>query len=362
MRPVHQVLRGLPIQAKLKVGAPNDAYEQEADRVADRVMSASWSPAAPVGGQALVAPGIQRLCSECEEEAATAMPLSEQVQRQPQEEEEEVFQAKGLGDQVQRQAEEEEEEIQTKREGGGEASLSSGLSRKVAGLNGGGRPLPAPLRAFYEPRFGTDFSDVNLHTDAQAGGMARALRARAFTRGTDIVFGQGEYAPDSWRGRHLLAHELTHVVQQRQGAGDKAVRRWSYGTGAPADPTYVVVPEDEKKRVDAGMGLVKRVADNPKRYPRCHKRFADLCSSPAANELLARHNAAVVWKETSTDPRFKYGSSVGPDHIAYTALTWRWGRWMIASTLLHEMMHRCGFHDEGELLKTERICGFPGLP
>lgn len=86
-------------------------------------------------------------------------------------------------------------------------------------LQSPGHPLDAAARAFMEPRFGHDFSGVRVHTDVRAARAAASIRARAFTAGDGIVFGRGEYAPQTGAGRHLLAHELAHVVQQGGGAG-----------------------------------------------------------------------------------------------------------------------------------------------
>ncbi len=80
----------------------------------------------------------------------------------------------------------------------------------------GGSPLPAPARSFFERRFGHDFSDVRIHTGGRADGMAQSLGARAFTLGNDIAFASGQFAPQTSEGRHLLAHELTHTLQQRR--------------------------------------------------------------------------------------------------------------------------------------------------
>jgi hypothetical protein len=80
-----------------------------------------------------------------------------------------------------------------------------------------GRPLDAQTRAFMEPRFGHDFSQVRVHTDSEASRSARAINASAYTLGQNIVFGSGEYAPTTSQGQRLLAHELTHVVQQSSG-------------------------------------------------------------------------------------------------------------------------------------------------
>jgi hypothetical protein len=83
---------------------------------------------------------------------------------------------------------------------------------------GNGELLPDAVRSYFEQRFNHNFSQVRVHRDPQAAASAKALDAKAYTLGSDIVFGSGQYMPDSSRGRHLLAHELAHVVQQNQGA------------------------------------------------------------------------------------------------------------------------------------------------
>ena len=157
------------VQAKVVVGAANDRYEQEADRVADEVMgrtgdAASVSHFAP-------ATTVQRICQECEEE----------LQRKPM-------------------------AIDSKSAGGNAGVDVSGLS--------GGRPLSEGTRSFFEPRLGADFSNVRVHTENDAAQSARSINAKAYTWNNHIVFNDGEYAPESFAGRHLLAHELTHVIQQ----------------------------------------------------------------------------------------------------------------------------------------------------
>lgn len=190
-----------PVQAKLTISQPGDRYEQEADRVADRVMSMPE----PAGR-------LQRECGDCEDEA----------QRQPVEEEEDKEEvARKL---IQRQAEpggpEEEEEPPTaaaKAQPGHKPVVSPGMAADIQSLrSSGGQPLPDSTRAFFEPRFGHDFSQVRVHADAKAADTAQAVRAKAFTVGRDIVFGGGQYTPDTQGGRRLLAHELAHVAQQRR--------------------------------------------------------------------------------------------------------------------------------------------------
>ena len=82
-------------------------------------------------------------------------------------------------------------------------------------LSSAGRPLDTGTRSFMESRFGQDFGGVRVHNDSQAAESARAVNAHAYTVGQDVVFGAGQYAPDTSKGRHLLAHELAHTVQQR---------------------------------------------------------------------------------------------------------------------------------------------------
>jgi hypothetical protein len=146
------------------------------------------------------------------------------VQRQTGEEkkEEELIQPKPLIEQitplVQRQVEPEEEEeeeiVQAKESASQAPEVTPGLESRIQSLKGGGQPLPESVRAFFEPFFGYDFSQVRVHNDTQAAESTKAINARAFTLGKDVVFGAGQYAPETSSGKRLLAHELTHVVQQ----------------------------------------------------------------------------------------------------------------------------------------------------
>lgn len=83
--------------------------------------------------------------------------------------------------------------------------------------SGGGRPLDTDTRALMESRLGADFGEVRVHTGGAANASARAVHAQAYTVGNDIVFADGSYDPGTAQGQHMLAHELTHVVQQRSG-------------------------------------------------------------------------------------------------------------------------------------------------
>ncbi|MCB0115335.1 MAG: DUF4157 domain-containing protein [Caldilineaceae bacterium] len=96
----------------------------------------------------------------------------------------------------------------------GEGDIDPEIERTIHGARGGGHALDSGVRARMEPAFKADFGGVRVHTDSRADTLNRSLRARAFTTGQDIFFKQGEYRPGSSSGRELLAHELTHVVQQ----------------------------------------------------------------------------------------------------------------------------------------------------
>jgi len=223
-RSLQRLLRSGFIQAKLKISHPQDAYEQEADRVADQVMrmpNPAMTGAAGVFGQAAL-PQIQRACSGCEDELhrqadeeegggaehlvdndmpapdeMTETPASLVAQNQPQA-------------QVQRAcgACAEKQEIRANE-------VSEPLSAdSFEPIQNGGHALAPAARAFFEPRFGHAFDRVRIHTDAHAAESARAVNALAYTVGHNIVFGAGQYKPDTSEGRRLIAHELTHVVQQ----------------------------------------------------------------------------------------------------------------------------------------------------
>ncbi len=179
------------IQKKLTVGSANDSYEVEADHMADRVMRMPEpTPHYTTQTGAL----IQRKCSACEQEEKVQMkPLSDSITP--------LIQRSSNG------------------ENGGHAP--SHIESQINGSKGGGSYMDHSTQHFMESRFGTDFSDVKIHTGSQAVQMSRELNAQAFTVGNDIYFNEGKYSPNSDSGRHLLAHELTHTVQQGNEANRK---------------------------------------------------------------------------------------------------------------------------------------------
>lgn len=138
-------------------------------------------------------------------------------------------------------------------EGGGgpetpPGSAGSGVLSSV--LAAPGQPLDGPSRRYFEPRFRQDFSRVRVHTGAAAEASTRAIRARAYTADHHVVFGRGEYRPGSSRTRRLLAHELTHVVQQRAGRKSDAIEH----PGSAAE----LEAESNERRLMAGAAPVVR--------------------------------------------------------------------------------------------------------
>ncbi|NHZ72045.1 MAG: DUF4157 domain-containing protein [Aquificales bacterium] len=205
----NQALGRLTIQRKMTLAPVGDKYEQEADAVARQVVGSLSSN----GSEGKTA--VQRTEEE-EEIQAKLLPTISTLQRQ---EEEEDVQMKPFRPVLPHlpflQQQEEDEEVQAKGNpmlAGGE--LSGGVETAVSSAKSGGSPIANAVRKPMEQAFGADFSGVKIHADTQADSLNQSLQARAFTTGKDIFFRQGEYNPASYGGQELLAHELTHVVQQ----------------------------------------------------------------------------------------------------------------------------------------------------
>lgn len=181
----------LGIQPKLTIGQPGDKYEREADAMADRVVNHSASTNTQT-------PSIQPMCPECEQE--------EMVNRMPKRDYPEGF----VDDEDQMY----QSPIQMQTQSNAAATASPQLSSQLNQAQGSGQTLPKSTRGEMESAFGTDFQGVRIHTNQQAIQMNQELGAQAFTHGKDVYFNSGKYQPESTEGKRLLAHELTHVVQQ----------------------------------------------------------------------------------------------------------------------------------------------------
>jgi hypothetical protein len=182
------------VQARLTVGPADDAYEQEADQMAAQVMRMP-DPAPDMEDVASQPPAVRRKEAPEEEEEVRRAP---QVPLTPAPEE----------GQVQKKS------APQNRDPRAGFELEGGLEGELAASKGRGQQLPDGTRTFMETRFGADFGNVRVHTGDQSDALNRKLSAQAFTHGSDIFFGSGKYNPQSSGGQQLLAHELTHVVQQ----------------------------------------------------------------------------------------------------------------------------------------------------
>ncbi|MFA8436115.1 MAG: DUF4157 domain-containing protein [Marinifilaceae bacterium] len=187
------------LQPKLEIGCPNDKYEKEADAVADRVMRMS-------NGDSLRMQPI---------DAEEAIQMKPALQLSPD----------------------------------GKQFASEAMGQRLSSTKGTGKALPQGLGNEMGNRIGADFGKVKIHTDARAVQMNREVGAQAFTHGNDIYFNSGKYDPGSSKGRHLLAHELTHVVQQGKGQSTSIQRV----CGRKHDRTVSGFPKTYIKHIDVDV-------------------------------------------------------------------------------------------------------------
>jgi hypothetical protein len=259
----------MPVQTKLNVGPTNDYFETEADRVAAHIVSGSYGPPPAISSLGNAAPGAALRKTKPKEEiqaqaAGRAAELQRKTEQTAEPDKKAVQSAKAVqrktakpesanpDKKLQRKLASTSKEPETPAAGGKKkppiqraaivpsperteeqlaqlepagavsaaggpapASVEAGIGR----ARQGGQPIAAPVLEPMERGFGRDFSAVRVHADGAAGGLNGALGARAFTTGSDIFFASGEYRPETGAGRRLLAHELTHVVQQSDGRG-----------------------------------------------------------------------------------------------------------------------------------------------
>ncbi len=224
------------VMPKLEMGQVGDEYEQEADRTADQVMQT------PVNGAVQMA----------------TLP-EEKIQKKTIGETSSLIQRKYRED-------DEDEPIQMKSINHSQREIpeTSWLENQINNSKGSGNPLPDESRSFMESRFGANFGDVKVHNGNQAGILNRSLNAQAFTHGSDVYFGEGKYNPESRQGKHLLAHELTHVVQQGNAQVSPKIQR---------DPIPNTASQTEQESSSSGggnhelsrflAGIIRDEIDNP---------------------------------------------------------------------------------------------------
>jgi hypothetical protein len=323
------------VQPKLEVNAPNDSYEQEADRFADQVTSAPAQRASkepekkkddqaaqkkPLAAQAT--PLIQRAGKADEkkkddktaqkagkapdekkkddktaqkmpvqragkadekkkddktaqragkapdekkdDKAAQKMPV-QRATTAPTSDDEEMAQAKRahpaqLDDEKEKKKDDQAaQKMPVQREAADTTAAPLDVEQDVERQKHGGRPLTGTERQYYEPVFGADFSRVRVHDDAEAARAADSLNAKAFTQGSHIFFGSGYHQPNDTPGRQLMAHELTHTLQQG-GAQPAAPTRSAPGAHASAGP---VQRQTDAPVENAPAGLIQREPTAP---------------------------------------------------------------------------------------------------
>lgn len=202
----------------LKISQPDDPAEIEADQIADRVMRMSVDDAKPKSNFSHTANAINCKCDACEYEK-----------------------------------EEVDESTVMRKEAFASAAPTPPPDDTPPSIknviNSGGQPLDLQTRNFFEPRFGTDLSHVRIHTNSAANKSARAINARAYTLGNNIVFGSGEFRHDYESGKHLLAHELAHVVQQLERSADRTA------SGDTYQGNHSMVIQRAVRRTGAGISI-----------------------------------------------------------------------------------------------------------
>ena len=239
--------------APLALNQPGDRFEQEADRVAEAVVRGSApdfrGSISPVGDFAEVGKASRSVLGAYSHPGAPRSPqpanLNTRYQREPLEEDEEALMAKPLPGTNPTAADNDQTPPSATAPiaGATRDMVEGGLPSVSSLIPGSGRPLDPGTRTFMEPHFGHDFSQVRVHTGPEAEQAAASIHARAFTLGRDIVFGAREYDPGSTTGRRLLAHELTHVVQQGEG----------FQAGIQRAPTLDASCNDRKDEIEPAV-------------------------------------------------------------------------------------------------------------
>jgi hypothetical protein len=226
------------VQASLAVGPVNDPLEHEADAMADKVMSMQTLPTSMSTGDN----SIQRKCSDCEEDKVQRKPLSSFIQR---------------------------------KESSSGMVASNSVSNKINESKGSGNSMDNSTQSFMQSRFGSDFSHVKIHTGEESIQMNRELNAKAFTVGSDIYFNEGQYNTASNEGKHLLAHELTHTIQQG-ATSNQRIQTFSNnmiqrkGTKPPRKTIWVnigfdssaIANEETMKKLKASVAVEKTAVKN----------------------------------------------------------------------------------------------------
>jgi hypothetical protein len=258
------------LQPKLRLGAADDPYEREADRVADLVTDLNQSEGSGVA-HSNTGPMVQRqtLCGgtcpgltpheqdlsvergaispvapdRIQREATESCSVKEEAENpeeQKEEQEPTAMEEEAAQKSEEKDRQEQETSVQPKRRSAGPPSIKD-VEQQINATRHQGEPLPKKTRELMENRFGYDFSSVRVHNDPHARRLNEDLNALAFTTGHHIYFAPSQFQPGTRAGQHLLAHELTHVVQQVGQGGSGMIRQ-------KADPELVSRAERPEKK------------------------------------------------------------------------------------------------------------------
>ena len=268
--------------SSMVIGSVNDSLERKADAMADTIMRM------PENGL------IQRKCAACEEDKIQRKPLVSFIQR---------------------------------KEGQGGARASQSVSNRIDASKGKGNTLPKATKSFMESRFGTDFSKVNIHTGPEATQLSNELNAQAFTMGNDIYFNLGKFSPGTPEGKHLLAHELTHTIQQGGHSGQKIQRRGVGGTAvrppvrtAPRPtvrPTHVTV--ESNPRHTESVPYYQRYAPPPSYDNSLHAMMYRASVSHARDQMRYELERPVATLERGGTQRSGFITEGSPREYEYIA-------------------------------------------
>ena len=289
---VGRFLKSGALQTKLRIGQLGDIYEQEAERMAEQVIR---------------------------------MP-------EPQVSKETKVSNRSIEPHNQLMKKDKEKPLRTK-DVGHSPEITPELESRISAIRGGGQPLPESVRDFMEQRFGQDFSQVRVYTDEKGAESARAVNARAFTMERDIVFGTGQYAPETSVGRRLLAHELTHVVQQKNKCQGNVLQCWK-------------LKSSEDCLVKGANRAKSLLIGNPKQSELVYskwgcktKEFIDNGKGPELEIKYGGTSCAVSWKDSSGEDLISINPGLidcckdCPDQADAVET--------IAHTIIHETAHWC---------------------
>ncbi len=303
------------IQPKLKVGQPSDKYEVEADHVADQVVNKQQNgvqsnvSSAPVSVQTMtedeniqekpIAERIQPLTylSDAPIQRMEEEPVQLQEEEDVQLQEDEEVQAQSEDEDVQLQ---EDEEVQARENPGSSGLNSANIGQSLRNTRSQGSRLSGSVQTKMESGFGADFSGVRIHTGSESVAMNRALGAQAFTNGNDIHFNQNRFNPATTEGQTLLAHELTHTIQQ--GASGPAVQESTTATAGSTAATQSEAAAPETETVPET--LVEQTAGETVETPQTGVEGVEAGGQPGARETAVAAEPTTP-RSPEEDPNFQ---------------------------------------------------------